>query len=95
MRDFNRDVEFNKIGRCWLIWLTEPKKLLDQIRKDYDEDQYLMYDHIKYVKTRLNKMNDVIIKDDIQKQFVEFSRELIQELETMAYSKEINEKYNR
>lgn len=95
MFNYNKDAEFNKIGRCWLLWcMKENNKFYDQIYKEYDEDLYLMYDHLHYLKKRLNKMYDAckFCNDDMKEDFLNFSRELVNTIETMIYSKEIHEK---
>lgn len=96
MREFKRDDEFNKIGRCWLLWNTNNSKFYEEVRKLYDEDLYLMYDHLAYVKDRLDRLYKAILSgDDMKRQFEVFARELAREISNMIYSKEIQEKYDK
>ena len=93
-REYNKDTEFNKIGRCWLLWNTDVKKFYEEVNKQYDEDLYLMYGHLDYIKKRLDRMKKQIKSGDaIIYQFEAFSVELVKELSNMIYSKEIREKY--
>ena len=93
-REFNKDAEFNKIGKCWLLWNTDVHKFYEQVRREYDEDLYLMYGHLDYTKKRLNKLYDGIVSGDAMKeQFRVFMQELEREVSNMIYSKEIHEKY--
>lgn len=94
MNKFNKDAEFNKIGQCWLMWNLDHKKFYDLVDKLYDDELYLMYDMRTYLMKRLSKINDTMYKDDIKEDFIKFSRELVKEIETMIYSKEIREKYD-
>lgn len=93
-RVFRKDEEFNKIGRCWLLWNTDTKKFYDQVNREYDEDLYLMYDHLAYLKKRLNRINDAMINDPIKQDFINFSRAIVNEITNMIYLKEVNEKDN-
>ena len=97
MFDYNKDKEFNKIGRCWLCFImNDNRAFYEQIRKEYDEDLYLMYDHLRYLKKRLNIIFDAIkySNDTLRDEFQKFSKVLVDEITTMIYSKEIHEKYN-
>lgn len=93
MKKYNKDEEFNKIGRCWLCWLTDNKMFYDQVIREYDEDLYLMYDHLKNLKTRLHRISEQMIYTDFKENFVAFSKALVNEVTNMITSKEINEKY--
>ena len=97
MFNYDKDKEFNKIGRCWFLWcMNENDKFYNQIYKEYDEDLYLMYDHLRYIKKRLNKLFEAckFCNEPMKEDFLNFSRELVKTIETMIYSKEIHEKYD-
>ena len=93
-REYNKDAEFTKIGKCFLLWNTDLHKFYDQVRREYDEDLYLMYGHLDYLKKRLARIEKEIKSGDvIIYSFTAFSQDLVKEIETMIYSKEIEEKY--
>ena len=92
---YNKDKEFNKIGLCWLTWNYDFKSMYGLINKLYDEDLYLMYDHKRYVEDRCDKIIRSMKNDVIKQEFENFKRELVNELNCMIYSKEIQEKYEK